>query len=154
MHSIAQPTTASATLPDQSIRMVLEAEIFQDPEGGPASLIATTDELACEPVTPTRLLHMVAEARAQLDAIERLANEYAATVAIPAFLSEFGFELEELDIAALTEDNPKLAAAFRGFAATMSDGTRLVVVPTGQSPTERLAAIRTLVLDQQARGQA
>ncbi|PAN01027.1 hypothetical protein CJI59_13980 [Streptomyces sp. Alain-F2R5] len=118
-----------------------------DPDDGQLTLLASTlGNLAdLQVISPTALLQMVNQQRAQLDQIEALAQEYAAKVLTPAFLEEYGLELEEIDATSLFESNPKLAARFRAFAATHTDGRTLVVVPTGQTPTVRLAAIRDLV---------
>ncbi|PWJ02420.1 hypothetical protein DKG34_38765 [Streptomyces sp. NWU49] len=126
----------------QAIRTVLEAEIFQDPEGGPDSLIVTTDELACEPVVPARLLRMVTEARAQLDAIERLAQVYEAQDTLRAIVTEHQLHLEEWDVANLA---PEYHDKFIAFAALTDDGRRIIVVPMGQDPIERVNAVAHLV---------
>ncbi|MET7514038.1 hypothetical protein ABZS88_11260 [Streptomyces sp. NPDC005480] len=76
------------TATDQRVRLVIEAEIFQDPDGGPDSLIVTTDDLACEPMSPARLRGMVADARAQLDQIERIANEHEAHDTLRVIVAE------------------------------------------------------------------
>lgn len=137
------PTTSPA-LTDQRVRLVIEAEIFQDLDGGPDSLIVTTDELACQPISPARLLGMVADARAQLDEIERLAKEYEARDTLAAILAEHDVQMEEWDTGSL---DPKLRDRFVAFAMLHKDGSRLVVVPEGQNPIERLAAVAELIVD-------
>ncbi|MFD5297189.1 hypothetical protein ACFWJU_18520 [Streptomyces mutabilis] len=147
MNRVAAATTASSALPEQSIVANLTAEVMVDVEDGQPSLIASTlaNQADLQVISPTALLQLVDRQRAQLDQIEALAQEYADKVAIPAFLEEFGIELEELDTTELADLNPKLAAGLHAFSAVMKDGTWLVVVPKGQVPTTRLAAIRDLV---------
>lgn len=134
--------TASPAPTAQRIRLVIEAEIFQDPDGGPDSLIVTTDELACEPTVPARLLGMVAKARAQLDQIERLANEYEARDTLRAIIAEWDLELEELDASTLPE---KIRDAFQAFHCTPKGERAVIVVPQGQDPIERVNAVARLV---------
>ncbi|MEU6098014.1 hypothetical protein [Streptomyces sp. NPDC047079] len=145
MSILAQPTQAPTASPaprDQRVRLVLEAEIFQDPDGGPDSLIVTTDERACEPTVPARLLRMVAEARAQLDAIERIANVYEAEDTIRAICAEHDAQLEEWDAEPL---DPKLRERFVAFAMLPKNGRPIFVVPEGQDPIERAAVLADLV---------
>ncbi|MFH8528145.1 hypothetical protein ACH4GE_06920 [Streptomyces tendae] len=149
MTSTAQPgsTTASASISEQCIVASLTAEVMADADDGQFNLLASTlgNAADLQVISPTALLQMVNRQRAQLDQIEALAQEYAEKVLTPAFLDEYGIELEELDAASLFEDNPKLAAGFGAFAAVHTDGRTLVVVPAGQKPTVRLAAICDLV---------
>jgi hypothetical protein len=147
MSNFATATASSPTPTDQRVRLVLEAEIFQDPDGGPDSLIVTTDELACQPTAPARLLGMAAEARAKLDQIERLAREYEAQDTLRAIVAEHELKIEEWDTATL---DPKLRRGFVAFAMLHKDGSRLIVVPQGQDPIERVNAIAGLVNDLQA----
>lgn len=144
--SIYATSGVSASTPaaqDQRGRLVLEAEIFQDPDGGPDSLIVTTDELACEPVSPARLLGMVADARAQLDAVERLAKVYEAEDTIRAILAEHNAQLEEWNTESL---EPKMRDKFVALVM-VQHGRPLIVVPKGQDPIERVSAIAGLVND-------
>ncbi|MGW0372431.1 hypothetical protein ACWDZW_26785 [Streptomyces coeruleorubidus] len=146
-------STAPSTLPEQSITASLTAEIMNDLDDGRPTLVAYAEGNAgdIQEVTPAQLVAKVAELRAHADRIEALANEYATKVAIPAFVEQYGIELEELDTAKLFDDAPNLAAAFRAFCAVKDDGGIIVAVPKGQAPVERLAAIRDLVLDLQQR---
>lgn len=137
MNSIPQATTASPDLPEQCVVASLTAEVMVDTDDGQLNLLAST--------LGNQTDLQVIRQRAQLDQIEALAQEYTAKVLTPAFLDEYGIELEEIDTASLFESNPKLAAGFHAFAAVHVDGRTLVVVPTGQKPTVRLAAIRDLV---------
>ncbi|MFJ3044009.1 hypothetical protein [Streptomyces tendae] len=134
-------------MPEQCIVASLTAEVMVDIDDGQLNLLASTlgNQTDLQVISPNALLQMVNRQRAQLDQIEALAQEYAAKVLLPAFLDEYGIELEEIDAASLFESNPKLAAGFHAFAAIHTDGRTLVVVPTGQKPTVRLAAICNLV---------
>lgn len=150
------PTTASATISDQSATASLTVEVMTDLDTGQPTLLASThgNQGDLQVVTVAQAMAKVTELRKQAAGIEALVNEYAEKVLIPAFLTEYDIVLEELDMASLAEDAPDLAAGFRAFAATMNDGTLLVTAPKGQAPAERLDAIRALVLDLQKRGQA
>lgn len=149
MAILAQPSeapTSSPTPTDKRIRLVIEAEIFQDDEGGPDSLILTNDELACEPTSPARLRGMVAGARAKLDQIERLAREYEARDTLRAIIAEHSLNLYEDDLS----DLPELAEIVTCFAYHCKDGRTIVVVPQGQDPIERVNAVADLVNNLQA----
>lgn len=138
MNHIATTATAPSTPTDQRVRLVIEAEIFQDSEGGPDSLIVTTDSLACEPTSPARLLGMVEEARAQLDQIERLAQVHEAEGTFRAIVAEHNLTVEEWDTSTL---NSKLRKGFRAFGALLATGERLIVIPRDQDPIERVDAV-------------
>ena len=150
------PTTASVAMPDQSVSASLAVEVMTDPDDGQLMLVAATqgNQGDLQVVTVAQAMAKVTALREQADRAEALINEYAEKALIPAFLAEFGITLEELDTAALFEDQPKLAAAFQALVTTMDDGTLLVAVPKGQPAAERLAAIRALVLNQQKQDQA
>lgn len=152
MATIARPsaaTKASPTPGEQSITASLTAEIMYAPDTGQATLLAATEanlgDLA--EVTPAQLLAKVSQLRTDADRIEQLAAEYAATVVLPAFIEHYAIDLIETSTNKLVENAPELAASFRAFSALKNDGTFIVVVPEGQPPIERLAAIRDLVLD-------
>ncbi|MFJ8027421.1 hypothetical protein [Streptomyces sp. NPDC096311] len=130
----------------QCVRLVLEAEIFQDLEGGPDELVVTTDELACEPVAPARLRRMVADARATLDAIERLARRYEAEDTLRAILAEHDLTLVEVAMDEVAEFGPDLAARLQCWSGK-ENGRQIVWVPQGQDPVERVDAIAKLVND-------
>lgn len=155
MSTTVQPEApmTSPAIDEQSITASLTAEIMHDLDDGRPTLVAATEGNLSDlqEVTPSQLLAKVTKLRADADRIEALANEYAATVVIPAFIEHYSIELEELDTASLWEDAPDLAAAFRIFAALQKNNTIVVVAPKGQAPVERLAAIRELVLDLQKR---
>lgn len=152
------PTTSMApsTLADQAISASLTVEVTSDLDTGQPTLIAATqgNQGDLQVVTVAQAMAKVAALREQADRIEALINEYAEKVLIPAFLTEFDIELEELEIATLDGISPKVADAFQAVIATMPDGTTLVTVPTGQKPTERLAVIRDLVRYQQKQTKA
>jgi hypothetical protein len=155
----AQPSAtakAPSTPAEQCITTILHAEIMRDLDTGQPTLLASTEanlgDLA--EVTPAQLLAKVNQLRADADRIEQLAAEYAATVVLPAFIEHYAIDLIETSTSKLVENAPELAAGFRAFSALKNDGTFIVVVPEGQPPIERLAAIRDLVLDQRERSAA
>ncbi|MGJ7877871.1 hypothetical protein [Streptomyces rochei] len=156
MPHIVPTTTASSPLPEQGISANLTVEVMHDLDTGQPTLVAATqgNQGDLQVVTPAQVLAKAAALRKQADQIESLAHEYADKVVIPAFLDEFGIVVEELDMANLATDAPDLAAKFHALSLVMNDGTWLVSVPKEQTPTERLATIRALVLDQQKRGQS
>jgi hypothetical protein len=151
MSDRASTKTPLSTPTTQHVRLVLEAEIFQDTDGGPDSLIYSTDTVACEPVSPARMLGMVAEARAQLDAMERMAREFEARDTLAAIVAEHHLQLEEWDLANLDEN---LRSKFVAFAAVLKDGQRIVVVPQGQDPIKRVNAVSKLINDLQTQAAA
>lgn len=156
MSTVSATTTASSTPAEQAITASLCVEIMHDLDDGRPTLVAGTTVTMADlaEVGPSDAMRKVREARAQLDRAEELINEYTAAVTLPAFIEHYRIVLEELDSAALFEDAPNLAAAFRAFSAVKDDGSIIVAVPQGQAPVERLAAIRDLVLDLQKRSAA
>ncbi|MGW3200684.1 hypothetical protein ACWDBD_40195 [Streptomyces sp. NPDC001118] len=144
-----QPTAADQSMPatpEHSLSLVLEAEVMMDADSGMLSLVASTDHHLSDfgEVAPARLRRMVAEARAKLDQFERLANEYEAIDTFRAIVVEHHLHVEEWDLANL---DAKFRGKFVAFAALTDDGRRVVVVPKGQDPVERLAAVAELVRD-------
>ncbi|MEV5940326.1 hypothetical protein [Streptomyces sp. NPDC051994] len=135
------PEQAAARPDDRHCQLVLEAEIFQDPDGGDDSLIVTTDDLACEPVSPARLRLMVAEARTKLDEIERLAAVYEAEDTIRAIVAEHDIDLQEWDGAELP---PRLRKQFVAFGVLDKHDQLIIMVPTGQDPIQRAAILAHL----------
>lgn len=131
---------------ERAVSLVLEAEVIADADTGRLTLIASTDHHMSDldDVSPARLRKLISEARAKLDEFERLANEYEAIDTLRAILAEHGVEMEEWDTASL---DPKLRRSFAAFAMLHKDGSRLVVVPKGQDPIERLAAVAELIRD-------
>ncbi len=135
---------------EQRVRLVLEAEIFQDPDGGPDSLIYSTDTVACEPVSPARMLGMIADAHTQLAAMERMAREFEARDTLAAMLDEAGLVLEEWPTDSLDERvRHQLRAVYFN-----DEGRPTVVVPQGQDLIERVNAVSTLIGDLQTQAAA
>ncbi|MGP4048748.1 hypothetical protein [Streptomyces sp. 2A115] len=153
MTRVAKTSTATSVPDEQSVTASLTAEIMHDLDDGRPTLVASTqgNQGDLQEVTPRQLLAKVTEARAQLDQVESLANEYAATVVIPAFVEHYGITLRETSLDGLRAIDPELAAIFRGSAALLKDGELIVTVPEGLDPVARLSALRDLVLDQQKR---
>lgn len=146
MSNLAIPAPSASTLPEQGIVVSLTAEIMNDLDNGRPTLVAYTEANAgdlCE-VSPAHLLGMVEGARARLAAIELLAKEFEARTTLQAILSEHDVQMEEWDTKSL---DPKMRRSFVAFAMLHKDGSRLVVVPVGQSPIERLAAVAELIAD-------
>lgn len=131
---------------ERSLSLALEAEVMADTDTGRLALVASTDPQLADfaDVSPAGLRQMVAAARTRLAEFERLADEQEARDALAALLAERGVELEEWDTASL---DPKLRREFVAFAMVREDGLRLVVVPQGQDPIARLAAVRDLIAD-------
>ena len=72
-----------------------------------------------------------------------LCASYAATEAFKAIVAEHPrIQFEEWDTSTLDE---KLRDKYLAHYTEHKDGTRLLVVPLGQDPTVRLAAVRTLL---------
>ncbi|WP_406199204.1 hypothetical protein OG331_22920 [Streptomyces sp. NBC_01017] len=149
MNHLVSTSAPASTLPEQSLSTILHVEIMNDLDDGRPTLVAATEGNLgdLQEVTPSQLLAKVAKLRADADRIEALANEYAATVVIPAFVEHYSIDLIETSLDGLAEISPAIAEGFRAFAARQSDSTFIVVVPEGQAPVVRLAAIRELVLD-------
>jgi len=139
------PMTATMPSPqaEQRVRLVLEAEVWKDIEGGPDTFCVTTEDMACEPVSPARFLGMVSDARAQLDRMERLAREFEARDTLAAILAEHHARLEEWDTDVA---DPLLRARFAA-AAYVENGQLVVVVPLGQDPVQRVSAVANAVND-------
>ncbi|MFE5189217.1 hypothetical protein [Streptomyces sp. NPDC056628] len=143
----AQPSaTAKAPSPasEQSITASLTAEIMRDLDDGRPTLVAYTEGNAGDlrEVSPARLRGMVAAARAQLDEIERLADEQEARDTLAAMLAEHQVELDEWDTATL---DPKLRPHFLAAYDQSPGSDRVIVVPLGQDPVQRLAVVADLL---------
>lgn len=156
MNHLCSTAAPTSTQPEQTITASLTVERMNDLDDGQPTLVAYSDSNQGDlrEVTPAQVMAEVVKLRADADRIEALANEYAATVAIPAFIEQYGIELEELDTARVFEDAPHLVDGFRAFSAVKKDGSIIVAVPKGQAPVERLAVIRELVLDLRKRAAA
>lgn len=128
----------------RSINLSLEAEVMADADTGVLSLVASTDPQLADfaEVSPGQLRQLVAATRSRLAEFERLADEQEAREQLADLLAEQAIELEEWDTASL---DPKLREAFDAFGMLPPGGPRLVVVPVGQDPIDRLAAVRLLL---------
>lgn len=139
--------------PERAVSLVLEAEITSDLDTGRPTLIASTGhhQEDLDAVSPDRLRQMVEEARIRLEQLEQLAadyeplvRDYDATAMLRAVVAEHHLIIEEWDPSCL---EPRLRAEYMGHRVTDEFGGRLIVVPMGQSPTERLQAVVSLVRD-------
>lgn len=138
--------TTNITPGERAVSLVLEAEVMADLDTGRLTLIASTGhhQEDLREVVPARLRHMVAEARKRLDEFERLANEYEAVDTLRAIVAEHHLHVEEWDTATL---DPKLRERLMAvYDPTEGDG-RVIVVPAGQNPIERLQAVARIVAD-------
>lgn len=136
--------TASPAIDEQRVRVVLEAEIWKDIEGGPDSLCLTTDVHATEPVSPARMLRMVEETRAKLNDIERLAKVFEARDTLAAIIAEHDLTLVEVDMRTVAEFAGSLANRL-GCWAGRENGRLVVWVPKDQDPIARTNAVADLV---------
>lgn len=141
--------------PEQSLGMFVHVEIMNDLDDGHSTLaVATESNLGdLAEVGPSDAMRKIREAREQLDEAERLVNEYAASVTLPAFIAQFGIELIEIELDGLADINPELAAGFKAVCAR-TNGVLVVAVPKGQSPVERVAIVRDLVLSMERQADA
>ncbi|MEU9285996.1 hypothetical protein AB0D57_15030 [Streptomyces sp. NPDC048275] len=153
MQTTVQPEapTASPAPREQSISVTLTAEVMVDLDDGRPTLVAATESNLGDlrETSPARLRAMVADARAQLDAIERLARECEARDTLRAIIAEHSLNLYEDDLS----DLPDVARTFACFAMRHKDGRTIVVVPAGQDPIERVNAVAELVNDLQAQAE-
>ncbi|GKQ40317.1 hypothetical protein [Streptomyces sp. A012304] len=80
MQSIAQTSTATSSLPEESVTASLTAEIMHDLDTGQPTLVASThgNQGDLQVVTPAHLLAKVAEQHKQLDRIATLARRWDA----------------------------------------------------------------------------
>ncbi|MBB5129787.1 hypothetical protein FHS32_006581 [Streptomyces albaduncus] len=67
---------------EQTVSLILEAEVTTDLDTGRLTLVASTDHHMSDldEVSPARLRGLVADARKRLDEFERLANEHEARI--------------------------------------------------------------------------
>ncbi|QFZ75069.1 hypothetical protein GFH48_18955 [Streptomyces fagopyri] len=139
----------TARIAEQSITAFALAEIITDSDSGEPTLCISSDQHLSDyqAATAGQAAALAQQLRAKADQIEALANEYAERVVLPAFISEYRIELEEWDVSTL---DPMLREHLRSWRMTEGDHT-VVIVPTGQSPIERLAAVADVVrsLDRQ-----
>lgn len=129
---------------ERALSLTLDAEVMADADTGRLALVASTDPQLSDfaEVAPARLRQMVSSARARLVDFERLADEHEARETLQALLTEHGLRVEEWDTATL---DWRLRDSIRAvYDPTEGDG-RVVIVPAGQDPIERLAAVRRLI---------
>ena len=135
-----------AHCPVRTVSLTLDAEVMTDADTGQLALIASTDPQMSDlaEVTSSRLRTMVATARARLAEFERLADEQEAREALRSLLAEHQLSIEEWDTATL---DSRLRDRIKAvYDPTEGDG-RVIVVPVGQDPIERLAAVRDLIAE-------
>lgn len=140
---------ANANLAHPAVRAVslsLDAEVMTDLDTGELSLVASTDPQLSDlaEVSASRLRELITAARTGLAEFERLADEQEARESLAALLAEHRLSVEEWDTATL---DPQLRDRIQAvYDPTEGDG-RTVIVPAGQDPIVRLAAVRDLIAD-------
>lgn len=129
--------------PERAVSLTLEAEVMADADTGVLSLVASTDPQLSDfgDVSPARLRDMVAAARERLVEFERLADEQEARETLAALLADHQLRIEEWDTATL---DPRLRDRIQAVYDP-TEGDRVVIVPAGQDPIGRLAAVRELI---------
>ncbi|MBD9721942.1 hypothetical protein PV755_09380 [Streptomyces caniscabiei] len=127
----------------RAVSLTLDAEVMVDSDTGALSLVASTDPQlsGLAEVTSTRLREMIAAARSDLVEFERLADEQEARESLSALLAESRMRIEEWDTATL---DPRLRDRIQAVYDP-TEGDRVVIVPAGQDPIGRLAAVRELI---------
>jgi hypothetical protein len=141
------PQSICSTLPaERAVSLTLEAEVMADADTGRLSLVASTDPQLADfgDVTPARLRAMVAATRSRLADIERLADEQEARNTLTLLLDQHGMRVEEWDVSSLDSRLRDHITAV--YDRTVGDGN-VIVVPAGQDPIERLAAVRELIAE-------
>ncbi|MFR9796603.1 hypothetical protein ACL02U_11965 [Streptomyces sp. MS06] len=131
---------------ERAVSLTLEAEVMADDESGRLGLVASADPHLSDiaEVSPAGLRDMIAAARTRLTEFERLADEQEARDTLAALLAEHQLRIEEWDTSTL---DPKLRARLKAVHdPTVGDG-RTIVVPAGQDPPARLAAVRDLIAE-------
>lgn len=130
----------------RTISLSLEAEVMLDADTGIPSLVASADPRLADfgAVSPAGLRDMIAATRSRLAEFERLADEQEARDTLATLLVEYRMRVEEWDTGNL---DAKLRGSIKAVHdPTVGDG-RTIVVPTGQDPIARLAAVRDLIAD-------
>lgn len=147
MNTVTAASMATPLPTEQSISVTLTAEVMHDLDDGRPTLIAATESNLGDlrETSPARLRGMVAQARAQLDRIERLANEHEARDTLRAIAAEHDLLLFEDDMSDLPQPT-----ALTCICMYRTNGPKVVVVPADQNPIVRLAVIAELVDDLQA----
>ena len=129
---------------ERALSLSLDAEVMTDLDTGELSLVASTDPQLSDlaEVSASRLRELIAAARNGLADFERLADEQEARESLRSLLAEHGLRVEEWDTASL---DPRLRDSIPAvYDPTEGDG-RTIIVPAGQDPIERLAAVGQLV---------
>jgi hypothetical protein len=137
-------SSRSAVLPvERALSLTLDAEVMVDSDTGALSLVASTDPQLSDlaEVSASRLRELIAAAGARLVEFERLADEQEARETLAALLAENRLRIEEWDTATL---DPKLRDRIQAVYDP-TGGDRVVIVPAGQDPIARLAAVRELI---------
>jgi len=141
-----KPQSICSTLPaERALSLTLEAEVMPDADTGRLTLVASTDSQLSDiaDVTPARLRDMVAASRARLAEFERLADEQEARDTLAALLAEHGLRIEEWNLSTL---DSKLRDQIKAVHDPVAGGD-VIIVPAGQDPIARLAAVRELIED-------
>ncbi|SOD80093.1 hypothetical protein SAMN06272781_6864 [Streptomyces sp. 1222.2] len=128
---------------ERALSLTLDAEVMVDSDTGALSLVASTDPQLSDlaEVSASRLRELIAAARTRLVEFERLADEQEARENLAALLAEHRLRVEEWDTATL---DPKLRDRIQAVYDP-TGGDRVVIVPAGQDPIGRLAAVRELI---------
>ncbi|MFE7927822.1 hypothetical protein ACFU6S_03655 [Streptomyces sp. NPDC057456] len=152
MNRVAATSTATSALHDQDITANLTVEVMTDLDTGETMLLTSTqpNQGDLQVVTVAQALTKIAEQEGTLQRQRQLVSEYAAHL-VAQFVEQYSIELVELGTAKLANEDPDLASRFCAASAVTDKGAFIVVVPEGQSPIERLAAVRDLVLDMEQR---
>ncbi|MET9411306.1 hypothetical protein ABZX90_37015 [Streptomyces sp. NPDC002935] len=139
----------ASTPAEQSISVTLSAEVLVDLDDGRPTLVAATESNLGDirETSPARLRDMVNAAHAQLDQIERLADEYEAAATLRAIVAEHHLTIEEWDTTTL---DPFLRDRLMCWRMTGEDGSTLIIVPAGQDPIERVNFVAHLLKHLQA----
>ncbi|WP_045563004.1 hypothetical protein [Streptomyces sp. FxanaA7] len=138
-----QKSTCTTLPAERSLSLTLDAEVMVDSDTGALSLVASTDPQLSDlaEVSASRLRELIAAARSGLVEFERLADEQEARESLAALLAEHRLRIEEWDTATL---DPRLRDRIQAVYDP-TEGDRVVIVPAGQDPIGRLAAVRELI---------
>jgi hypothetical protein len=155
MNRVAATSTATSALHDQEITANLTVEIMTDLDDGQPTLLASTgsNQGDLQVVTVAQALTKIAEQSAKLELQRQLVSEYAVHL-LAQFVQSYSIELIEVGTAGLANGQPDLTSRFCAASEVTDKGAFIVVVPEGQSPVERLAAVRDLILDMEQRATA
>ncbi|MEU3613471.1 hypothetical protein ABZ725_14305 [Streptomyces sp. NPDC006872] len=134
---------------ERSLSLSLEAEVMADADTGRLALVASTDPQLSDfaETSPARLRQMVTAARACLAEFERLADEQEARDTLAALLAEQDVAMIEAPLDKLMDVNDDLADRLACWAMESPDGRHYVIVPAGQDPIARVAAVRRVIED-------